>query len=293
MIVEVSARKFVVPYECPCCGAVPDTELTVAITRVAERPVAADSARAIDFPYCKQCLSHVAAHETAGVASAAVLVVGMIAATIVAITVKLIVGLLVFVAAIPVAVAFANQRRKRAKASCGPSCAGSARAVTYYGWSGAVSAFSFESLVYAARFAEQNQPALSNVSAQLRQLLEGHRVARLQVPTPAAAMVVPPPATARDWIARIERSAGRLERRNTLKRALDAITDPGERRDVIATASRIELAPIVEKVRALGTAAAKRQELQRAIADVRADNLPDELQTAEIDQLESRLRELG
>ena len=47
------------------------------------------------------------------------------------------------------------------------------------------------------------------------------------------------------------------------------------------------------KLRGLSSPAAKARHLDAAIAEIRADNIPDELQAAEIAQLQSRKQELG
>jgi hypothetical protein len=295
MIVEVSSRTFEVPFECPCCGAEPDAELAIPVTRAAGREVARDTARALDFPYCKRCIEHVQIWESAGLRSAGVMVAGVVAAVVLSLATRVVIGAIAFAAAALFAWSLGSARRTMARAGMGPSCASPDRALAYLGWSGRASALSFASPTYTARFAEQNGKQLIHVDEKLRKLLEGHRIARLAVPTPAAAqLVVPPPADAAEWIARLERSRSTVERRNTLRRALDAA--PGgaeERARLLEAASRIELAPILVKVDGLPSAAAKKHALQRAIDEIRADNILEELGEAEVRQLEARLRELG
>jgi len=292
MLVQVAARKFVVPFECPCCGAAPDTEIAVHLTREPGRRVATETARALAFPYCQRCVAHLTAWESAGVLPVGVAVLGIIAGGVLAIATHPLVGL-VFAPALPVAWYLRRSRQTRAKASCGPSCASPGRALGYLGWSGAESAFMFESHTYAARFAEQNTGVLSSPTPQLRRLLEGHRVARLAVPTPAAAVqVIPPPATVSDWIGRIDSSKGAVARRNMLQRALDGLHEPRERQEAIDAASKIELTPILAEVEGLSAIAAKGR-LQRAIDEVRADNMPEELQAAVLRELDGRWRQLG
>ena len=104
---------------------------------------------------------------------------------------------------------------------------------------------------------------------------------------------VPPPASVRDWVVRIETAKGNVARRNQVQRALDALHEPAERRELLDVASKLELAAILGKVQALSSAAAKKHQLQKAIDQVRADNLPEELQDVELKQLEARLKELG
>jgi hypothetical protein len=213
---------------------------------------------------------------------------------VISLATRLVIGAIAFAAAALLAWSFGAARRSAARAALGPSCASPDRALAYLGWSGTTSAFSFESPTYAARFAEQNEKHLIQIDAQLRKLLEGHRIARLAVPTPAAAhLVVPPPASVHEWISRIERSRSTVERRNTLRRALDAAHEEADRAQLLEAASRIELAPILGRIDGLASPGARKHQLQRAIEEIRADNIPEELQAAEVQQLESRLRDLG
>ncbi|MEO8699031.1 MAG: hypothetical protein ABI867_03275 [Kofleriaceae bacterium] len=293
MLVEVNARRFTIPFECPCCGAAPDAEMAIHLTRLPGRTVAPESARELAFPYCQRCIAHVTAWEAAGVVPAGVMLGGIIAGVVVGIAVHPGVGAGVLVAAAPAAWFLRQSNRAAAKRSLGPSCACPGRALAYLGWSGAESSFEFESHTYAARFAEQNPAITPNKSTQLQRLLEGHRVARLAVPTPAAAVhTVPPPATVADWIARIDGSNGAIARRTVLQRALDGLHDDRDRQQVIAAATRLELAPVFEEVEGLSPIAAKGR-LQHAIEGVRADNIPEELQISVLGQLELRARSLG
>ena len=288
MIVEVSSRRFAIPLECPCCGAATGSETLIPVTRTPGQRVADEPGLA--FPYCARCLAHVAAWDTAGVGSAGVMLLGIVAAVALAIVTQIWIGLVAFVIAIPLAAVLRQSRRSAAKAACGPSCASPGKALAYLGWTGNERGFSFESPTYAARFAEQNHKHLVNVSPQLRMLLEGHRIARLAVPTPAAAnLVVPPPATIPDWIARIEKQPGAVARRSELQRALDATPEPAARQQLIAATVRLELAPILARVDATTNTAARKQLLLQTIAEISGDNILEELQTAELRELEARL----
>ena len=62
VIVELAASKFMLPSECPCCGATP-----------ANAEVRIGAAGAL-FPYCTRCLAHAQAHDAARVASALAMV---------------------------------------------------------------------------------------------------------------------------------------------------------------------------------------------------------------------------
>jgi hypothetical protein len=289
VIVEVSARKFAVPFECPCCGSAPDAEMYVAVPR--GRELSPESARGQYFPYCQGCTEHAKRYESAGMVSAGVMVGAIALAVIVGLATQLVFGLLVFLGAIPIAVVLASSRRSLAAADCSEACAAPGKAVQYLGWTGTVSSFAFASPTYTARFAEQNQKILINQSDQLRKLLDGYKIARAAVPTPAQAVTIPPPATVTDWISKVEAAKGRAERRNVLSRALDAIRDESDRQRLIESATRVELATFRQKLdQARGPA--RKSLLQSAINEVRADNLPDELQAAALSQLEQQLSQL-
>ena len=288
--VEVAAKKFALPNECPCCGAAPDTELRLAPRTQSDIEGAP---RAQAFPFCRRCVAHVQKWEASGVGSAGVMVLAIAAAVVLAWQWMIVAGVAAFIAGASFAWWLRSSRRAAAKAACAESCASPGRAVEYLGWSGASNAFTFASPTFAARFAEANQPKLANVSAQLRKLLDGYKQARLAVPTPAAATgVVPPPLTARDWIARIEATEGTVARRIALQRALEMIEEPHPRRELIQTVARIELAPLLDKLQRQSSPAAKRTLLEEAIEQVRDDNIQDELQAALLEKLAARIKEL-
>lgn len=289
VVVEVSSRRFDVPFECPCCGAEPDAEMAVPLARMAGHAASADSARELDFPYCERCLEHLTRWEAAGLVSAAVMLSGIVASVALAIAGQLLIGALVFVAAFVIASLQVTRRRRRARAACRPSCAGPGLAVAYFGWSGNTSAFSFRSPTYTARFAEHNAALLANQRAELRRLLEGHRVARLAVPTPATAAPVPPPPDVRGWIARIEGATTRAARRHHVRLALGLLHDPADQQALVDAASRVDLAPALARLAQLRSAG-RRDYVEQQMAAVRADNLPAPLQQAELALLETQLR---
>jgi hypothetical protein len=279
--VEVSARKFAIPFECPCCGAAPDAEITLST----------GSTRGLVFPYCEACVAHVIAWESAGVPSAAAMLLGIIAAIVVGLAMGGLYGALVVAVAIPIALVIAKMMRGRAMARCKEACAGPGRAIAYLGWDGNASKFQFESPTYTARFAEQNQPRLVGVTSQLRKLIDGYRIARLQVPTPVVAVnAVGAPLSADAWIARLD-EGGIAARRHTLQRALEAIHDPGERGRVIDVAAAQEASSLFKSIDRLDPQE-QRTQLEQALIDLRLDNLPDELEEAVARLLEDRLRNL-
>jgi hypothetical protein len=287
--VEVSARRFAVPYECPCCGAVPDTELVIPLTPSKDRPASPETAHALGFPYCKTCIAHVARWDSVKNVETGIKVLGVLAGIGLGIGVHWAAGIGAFVAAVVLSIVVGRASRAKAKAECRESCAGPGLAVHYLGWSGNSSAFVFESAVYAARFAEQNTSKLANVDPVLRKVIEGHKLARLQVPTPAAAVrAVPAAATVSEWIDRIQTAGGRVARLDWLVRSLDAFSGDADRRAIIDATAKLELAGLADKLDQM-SGEARARHVQKAIIDTRADNIPEELRDEVVRQLEARL----
>jgi hypothetical protein len=280
--VEVSSRRFAVPYECPCCGAVPDTELTVPLTPSRDRPAAPETAHALGFPYCKKCVAHVAKLDATRNIETGLKVVAILAGLVLGLAVDWIAGAVAGIALLVLAVVVGKASRNKVRA--GESCATPGLAVHYLGWSGNASTLAFDSHVYAARFAEQNDKKLTNVDPMLRKVIEGHKLARLQVPTPAVAVrTVPASATVADWIDRLQSAATRVARLDWLARALDAFSDAADRGAIIEAAAKLEMG-------AMRFDASDKRAVQKAIIDTRADNIPEELRDKVIEQLETRLR---
>lgn len=283
VVVEVSARKYGVPYECPCCGAVPDGELAVK----------SQTGHILDTPYCTKCIAHVEAWESAGIRAAGVAVLGLIAGSVL-LFVSMPAGIISAVAGIAASAYLRAAGKAKAKRTCGPSCASPSVALSFRGWDGTTNGFTFESPTFAARFAEQNAAILANETPQLRKLLEGYKKARLAVPTPAvAAGVAPPPLTAQAWTARLESIEGKVARRVALGRALEMIDQPAHRRELVQTVARLELAPMLDKLQRLPSPAAKKALLLTFIEQLKTENIPDELEAAMTTALQARVAELG
>jgi hypothetical protein len=283
--IELAARRFTLPFECPCCGAPPDTELRIA---------AQATGQSLAIPYCARCAAHVREWDASGVASAGLTVLAIAAAIVAAFAATFLIAVAIFAVVTSLAWVLRSSRRAAAKAACGASWASPGLALSYHGGSGTTSGFACASPTYAARFAEANGELLANVTPQLRKLIDGYHKARLAVPTPAvAAGVAPPPLGAREWMARLETTQGTVARRIALERALEMIEDPPSRRELIQTVARIELAPLLGRLQRRSSAAAKRALLAAAIEQIRADNIPAELEAAELEKLEARLAELG
>ena len=282
ILVEVSARRFAVPYECPCCGAVPNGELTVPLTPTRERPASPETAHGLGFPYCRRCIAHIVRWDGVRVLETGIKVLGLIAGIALGLAVHWAAGIGAFAASVVLALVIGRAKRAKVKADCGESCAGPAMAVHYLGWSGNASALRFDSHVYAARFAEQNAQKLVNVDPVLRKVMEGHKLARLSIPTPAAAVrTLPAAASVSDWIERMQSAPGRVARLDWLARSLDAFSEPAERGQLVDAAAKLEL-------QALGELDARG--VQKAIVAARADNIPEELRDELVRQLEAKLR---
>jgi hypothetical protein len=285
--IEVTSRTFALPADCPCCGATSDREVAVPLARAARERVAPDSARAVDVPYCRSCAEHAAAWGAAGVLSAGLSVLGVLAGLAVGFAASPLLGASVAIGGIVIAFAFGAARRGQAARGCRESCSCPQLAVSYLGWSGQATALAFESKSYAAKFAEQNTARLLE-DAGVRKLLERYKLARAAVPTPAAAVqAIPPPPNASEWIARLSSTTGRVARRGALARALDALADERERDQVVRAVAAIELAAAMASIERLA-GPAKQRELARAIAHARADNMPDELRAVLVRDLEAR-----
>jgi hypothetical protein len=206
-----------------------------------------------------------------------------------------VVGVVVLAVAIGLRFVLRSRAHTVVRAQLKPSCACPAVAVAYLGWSGTVSSFAFDSDAYAAQFAQDNRGKLVNVSTELRQLLDQGAVPRVQVAQRSAPAQLPAPVADHRvlaWIARIEDFKGVEARRNALQRALAEIDEPRARYELLSAAGRIEVSATLDKIDSLSTNAAKRRHLQKAIDDLRASELPPELQAQHIGQLEARLRAL-
>jgi hypothetical protein len=281
IVVEVNARRFAVPFECPCCGAAPDTQVAIPLTVDATHPVSPETAHALDFPYCVRCGQHVARWDSTKNVETAIKVLGLLGGIALGLTVHWAAGLGTVAAAVAASVVVGRSSRAKVKATCRDSCATPEIAVAYLGWSGNASTLRFESHVYAARFAEQNDTKLANVNPVLRKVMEGHKLARLAVPTPAAAVrTVPAAATVSEWLERITSAPTRVARLDWLARALDAFGEGADRRALVEASAKLELAVVTDT---------EPQALQKAIIATRADNIPEELRDEIVRQLESRL----
>jgi len=85
-------------------------------------------------------------------------------------------------------------------------------------------------------------------------------------------------------------SAGR---RAALRAGLDAVDTPALRQQLLIIAARAEVEGVLAKAAVLKTAKAKRRHLEDALAALRIDDVPDDLQATEITLLQESLAALG
>jgi hypothetical protein len=251
-----------IPLDCPCCGALADGELAIPLGARAGASAAPDSARFAHFPYCHHCIDHVARWDGAGVVSAGLVVLGVVGGGVAAAARSAVLGVSAAIVAIAIAAAIAASRRAGARLAMREACSSPGKAIQYLGWSGMASGFAFESRAYAGKFAEQN-------------------VAKLVA-------VIPPPLDVAGWIGRISRAPGRVARRMSLLQALDALHEPHEREQLIHAIAALELAALLAPIDRLPSPGARKRHLRDAITEVRADNLPEELQREVLRDLEER-----
>ncbi len=288
--VEIRGRRFAVPLDCPCCGAAPDAEVVVPLAPEGRGRAASDSARAVDFPYCSSCIAHVSRWESAGLMSAGVIVLGVAAGIAGAVISGPALGLVLVVASLVLAIVLAAARRAQARHAMREACSSPGKAVKYFGWTGTASRFSFESMSYAAKFGEQNDSKLVE-DPKVRKLLDRYKLARIAVPTPAAAIAaIPPPLDVAEWMAKLAGMPGRIARRAALMRALEVLHEQRERDQVIRAVSAIELATLLAPLDRMTNPGERARHLEGALDRVRADNLPDELQEALLRDLEEKLQ---
>jgi hypothetical protein len=301
-VIEVSARAFHVPMECSCCGGGAETQRSASYTRTTGKRVIRQTTRGMSFPYCHRCSAHVDKWESAGGVEVLVFVIGLVASFSAGFAADGTTGFLLFLITCVLTWVAGATVKKKALAQCHPGCASPQAAVEFLGWSGAINTFRFSSSTYAIKFGQGNAKKLINVSPALAQLLQQSPAPQVAVArTPVARSARPSssgvaPQVSRvsvtDWIDRIEGYKGSLARRNALERALEEVRDPRDRHQLLLAASKIEVRAVLDRVDSLKSIAAKRRYLQQAIEQLRLDNVPDELQAAELQILEQRLHSL-
>lgn len=93
-----------------------------------------------------------------------------------------------------------------------------------------------------------------------------------------------------EWIEKVESVKGPAARRAAVELALNDPELVDRRDDFVKSAAQLEVRATLDKVETLKTSAAKRRHLTDALAALRADSAPDELQQAEIEMLQISAR---
>lgn len=96
----------------------------------------------------------------------------------------------------------------------------------------------------------------------------------------------------RHTLERMEAAKGPAGRRSTMQAGLSALATPHARERLMVEASKMEVQAVLDKVDGLKTASAKRRNVLAALEAIRTDDVPDELQTQQIQWLEQALTEL-
>jgi hypothetical protein len=87
-------------------------------------------------------------------------------------------------------------------------------------------------------------------------------------------------------LAELEAARGPRSRDNALSSGLAQLVQPHMREQLLLEASRIEVRSVLDKVAGLKTKSAKLRNLHEALARISIDDIPDQLQAAEIAELE-------
>lgn len=81
-------------------------------------------------------------------------------------------------------------------------------------------------------------------------------------------------------------------RRSALQAGLASLTSPARRQELLVVAARADVEAVIAKAAALKSVKAKRRQLEEALAALRADHVPDDLQVQEIALIEQSLEAL-
>lgn len=287
MRVELSGAKFVFPRNCSCCGEEAGGSYTATATRTKGKKVVTSTSRSWNFPHCDACDEHMKLYSSGNALAVLAVVAGVLLAFMVHWS--------VFIAGVVGAIAIVTNAHKRAEAARKPSCATASVPATFLGWSGTVQVFEIPSRDYATALMAANTGKLINLSNEGRAALLS---AASATPKVAVRVVTEPPAreTAEAllarWIVKLEAQKGPAGRRAVLAEALASTTDAAARDKLALEASRIEVEAVLDKVEGLKTPAAKRRNLEAALAAIKSDTVADELQAQQIQWLENALQSL-
>jgi hypothetical protein len=170
--ISVSARLLSWPKCCACCGWASNTTHQAAFTRTTGKRVIRHDTRSWNVPYCRSCLSHVAAAGRARVLLSLAVGVGVVCGLIAfgqffgsqsPTGARVLLGVLALLLGAAGCCGLAwlrSQALTVARRDARPSCPCLEIAVVYHGWSGSVHTFAFASHHYAESFAHLNRGKL-------------------------------------------------------------------------------------------------------------------------------------
>jgi hypothetical protein len=171
MKVAVSGNIFSFPPECPCCGATPDTTLSVSASRPSRERQPRAETRVWDIPYCVRCISHMNAYEKLRPLARILTVLSIFLGMIVALTYGLYWGLGAGILSLAATLGIFAAWRKHVQSLRSPDCAGSGCAIAYIGWEASVHEFEIGSQRFAKVFLAANRKKLINLSPEAITLL--------------------------------------------------------------------------------------------------------------------------
>lgn len=254
MRVDLSAQIASFPSECACCSGSAGGEFEAVATRTTGVKVVRTHTRSFSVPYCAACLEHVSTFQSAQ--STRKFGFWMLFGGLVVCLLSPIAGLLGVASGVFILIGAISLGR-RAESERRTSCACAGPAVEFIGWDGSVKMMDFTSMRYAARFASANAKKIINATPQLREA-----VAALVVPVAPPALVAPP--------VPVHPPASR--------------STSGPAADVVATSSEHDvLLRWVTKIEGLKGPTSRKKALDRALAEVQAQDIRAELRRAALE----------
>lgn len=184
MRVDVSGAILNIPDECACCGAPPNTDLSISKTRSWGKRVIHTECKEWKMPYCTRCLEHGRRSDEASAFARMSTVVSLGLASLGWYLASWYWALIVGAGPIAITVLVYGQFLQRSRAYSNAGCVGLGWAVSYIEWSGTLHSFDVGSDRFARDLMAANQNKLVNLSPRASRLL-------------SAARHIPPPSSRR------------------------------------------------------------------------------------------------
>jgi ribosomal protein L28 len=178
MRVDVSGHLFSFPRACACCGAVPDSTLTVSASRSRGSRVVRTEGRSWDFPYCTRCIKHVQRAGTMRMLVRQFIALSVLLGVIVGFSESAYLGFGIGILCVVATVAVGFKLHNLAR---GPGCVDADSSIAYLGWSGTLHQFEIASRRFAFDFMVANRRKLVNLSAEAISLLSAEGADRAPI----------------------------------------------------------------------------------------------------------------